>query len=163
MYKERRLKSQPLSTWVVQYQVQRLSRKDCLCVTDPGDIWTENMDLTSKKETLPQWLVNGARRRRRRTNINSSLRQRLVFPGWLLVNPVNTKHLYTIYLFIQRRSNVFDVGPTLYKCYYKWFVFTGMESVSLACRAPQSETLKQHLEKVGITLLTPKYIYYHYL
>ena len=29
-------------------------------------------------------------------------------------SPVNTKHLYG---FIQRRPNVEDVGPTLYKCY----------------------------------------------
>ena len=28
--------------------------------------------------------------------------------------------------FIQRRPNVFDVGPTLYKCYKKCFVFTGV-------------------------------------
>ena len=28
--------------------------------------------------------------------------------------------------FIQRRPNVFDVGPTLYKCYTNVFVFAGM-------------------------------------
>ena len=28
--------------------------------------------------------------------------------------PANTKHLYNT--FIQRRPNVFDVGPTVYKC-----------------------------------------------
>ena len=30
--------------------------------------------------------------------------------------PANTKHLYNIYS-LQRRPNVFDVVPTLYKCY----------------------------------------------
>ena len=29
--------------------------------------------------------------------------------------------------FVQCRSNVFDVGPTLYKCKYKCFVFAGSE------------------------------------
>ena len=28
--------------------------------------------------------------------------------------------------FIQRRPNVFDVGPTLYKCYRNVFLFAGM-------------------------------------
>ena len=31
--------------------------------------------------------------------------------------------------FIQRRPNVFDVGPTLYKCYTNVFVFTGMITI----------------------------------
>ena len=36
--------------------------------------------------------------------------------GWYIFNdnPANTKHCI---IFVQRRPNVFDVGPTLYKCY----------------------------------------------
>ena len=30
--------------------------------------------------------------------------------------------------FVQRRPNVFDVGPTLYKCYTNVFLFTGVRS-----------------------------------
>ena len=40
--------------------------------------------------------------------------------------PVNTKHLYD---FMQRRPNVEDVGPTLYKCYTNVLCLLGRPSV----------------------------------
>ena len=38
--------------------------------------------------------------------------------------PANTKHVYNIN-FIQRQSSVFDVGPTLYKCYTNYLRLWG--------------------------------------
>ena len=35
-------------------------------------------------------------------------------PSWISLFSANTKHFITL---VQRRTNVFDVGPTLYKCY----------------------------------------------
>ena len=37
--------------------------------------------------------------------------------------PQQTQHICIA--FVQRRTNVFDVGPTLYKCYTNGFAFTG--------------------------------------
>ena len=37
---------------------------------------------------------------------------------------IQTMHCVPSITFIQRRPNVFDVGPTLYKCYTNVFVFT---------------------------------------
>ena len=34
-------------------------------------------------------------------------------------------------IFVQRRPNVFDVGPKLYKCYKKYFVIAGVDALSL--------------------------------
>ena len=52
----------------------------------------------------------------------------ILFPSVLLLLlnidiPVNTKHLYN---FVQRWTNVEDVGPALYKCYTNVFLFAGM-------------------------------------
>ena len=47
--------------------------------------------------------------------------------------------------FMQRRPNVFDVGPTLYKCYKKCFVFAGLRVNDLNCRPNTSVTIKKHL------------------
>ena len=46
-------------------------------------------------------------------NAVPTLKQHWINVSCLMWWPANTKHLIT---FIQRRPNVFDIGPTLYKC-----------------------------------------------
>ena len=40
--------------------------------------------------------------------------------------------------FVQRRPNVFDVGPTLYKCYTNVFVFAGCVIFHVSTRKVKS-------------------------
>ena len=60
-------------------------------------------------------------RRRRWASIKSTLGQCLIVFAWKVASQKTQNICKT---FVQRRPNVFDVGPTLYKCYTN--VFTGI-------------------------------------
>ena len=60
-------------------------------------------------------------------------------------NPANTKYLKT---FVQRRPNVFDVGPTLYKCYTNVLCLLGNRVI---CNS--TKFVDKHVDELAISNL----------
>ena len=68
--------------------------------------------------------------RRQRANIKTTVGECLVFAGMhnRIIPAMITQQTQNIcILFIQDRPNVFDVGPTLYKCYTNVLCLLGSE------------------------------------